>query len=103
MKKFITYSYTILLLLTCLIAFPYALKEITGNESNPIVAAFKNFNNDSNENTPIESEQVQTNNEDIEEEAKTPSETSESSPEETTNNEDDDKESYEFTTVANDY
>lgn len=133
MKKFITYSYTILLVLTCLIAFPYALNEITDNEANPVIVAFKNLINNSDdipresgesqasdENKPVESGQDQANNDQgsknsTVESVNTPDETSESDSEASPGNDntdveteespdpDDNNISYEFTTVSTDY
>lgn len=117
MKKFITYSYSILLLLTCTIAFPFVLNEITNNgevkaskieetselpestcsqeteESNDVTGSTPEISEqgvDSNESAYNNTDQSSKTSETI-------TNTSDSSTTNTNNN------SYNFTTVSTDY
>ena len=132
MKKIITYSYTILLILTCAIAFPAIVREVTKQEEDslPVVQTIDdNTDNNSNQttedNTDSTNNQVtedsnnestsQTNNQNVDSPTSQSTETSSEAQstatnpseldgqEEISSTTDDDKTIYTFTTVSPEY
>lgn len=118
MKKLITYSYTILLILTCTIAFPFALDEITSKEDDnqEVIEVLDDMTENSNTNdTDSDTQATDPSTDDTESDINSTEPSSDDTvsnpqttepstdlPEPTTNT-DTNQVSYDFTTVSSDY